>query len=117
MRIAQQLYEGVDIHGIGATGLITYMRTDSLRISEEARASANAFITKRYGESYLPPKPRYFKTKSGAQDAHEAIRPTAVTLTPEQVKDSLDVYKRQCHRRGAPRVGYGGHLRHRQIRR
>lgn len=89
MRIAQQLYEGVDIHGIGATGLITYMRTDSLRISEEARASANAFITKRYGESYLPPKPRYFKTKSGAQDAHEAIRPTAVTLTPEQVKDSL----------------------------
>ncbi len=89
MRIAQQLYEGVDIHGIGATGLITYMRTDSLRISEEARAAANAFITKRYGESYLPPKPRYFKTKSGAQDAHEAIRPTAVTLTPEQVKDSL----------------------------
>ena len=89
MRIAQQLYEGVDIHGIGATGLITYKRTDSLRISEEARASANAFITKRYGESYLPPKPRYFKTKSGAQDAHEAIRPTAVTLTPEQVKDSL----------------------------
>lgn len=89
MRIAQQLYEGVDIHGIGATGLITYMRTDSLRISEEARASANAFITKRYGESYLPPKPRYFKTKNGAQDAHEAIRPTAVTLTPEQVKDSL----------------------------
>lgn len=89
MRIAQQLYEGVDIHGIGATGLITYMRTDSLRISEEARAAANAFITKRYGESYLPPKPRYFKTKSGAQDAHEAIRPTAVTLTPEQIKDSL----------------------------
>ena len=89
MRIAQQLYEGVDIHGIGATGLITYMRTDSLRISEEARAAANSFITKRYGESYLPPKPRYFKTKSGAQDAHEAIRPTAVTLTPEQVKDSL----------------------------
>ncbi len=89
MRIAQQLYEGVDIHGIGATGLITYMRTDSLRISEEARAAANAFITKRYGESYLPPKPRYFKTKSGAQDAHEAIRPTAVTLTPEQGTDSL----------------------------
>lgn len=89
MRIAQQLYEGVDIHGIGTTGLITYMRTDSLRISEEARAAANAFITKKYGENYLPPKPRYFKTKSGAQDAHEAIRPTAVTLTPEQVKDSL----------------------------
>ena len=89
MRIAQQLYEGVDVPGAGTTGLITYMRTDSLRISEEARAAANAFITKRYGESYLPPKPRYFKTKSGAQDAHEAIRPTAVTLTPEQVKDSL----------------------------
>ena len=89
MRIAQQLYEGVDISGLGSTGLITYMRTDSLRISEEARAAANKYITGRYGEKYLPSSPRYFKTKSGAQDAHEAIRPTVITLTPEQAKPSL----------------------------
>ena len=89
MRIAQQLYEGVDIHGVGTTGLITYMRTDSLRISEEARAAANKYIVGRFGASYLPEKPRYFKTKSGAQDAHEAIRPTSITLAPEAVKDSL----------------------------
>lgn len=89
MRIAQQLYEGVDVPGVGTTGLITYMRTDSLRISEEARAAANKYITGRFGANYLPEKPRYFKTKSGAQDAHEAIRPTLVTLTPESVKDSL----------------------------
>lgn len=95
MRIAQQLYEGVDIPGVGTTGLITYMRTDSLRISEEARAAANKYITGRYGANYLPERPRYFKTKSGAQDAHEAIRPTSVTLTPESVKESLtaDQYK------------------------
>lgn len=89
MRIAQQLYEGVDVPNVGTTGLITYMRTDSLRISEEARAAANRYIAGRYGENYLPEKPRYFKTKNGAQDAHEAIRPTLVTLTPEAVKDSL----------------------------
>lgn len=89
MRIAQQLYEGVDIPGVGTTGLITYMRTDSLRISEEARAAANKYIAGRFGENYLPEKPRYFKTKSGAQDAHEAIRPTSVTLSPDTVKDSL----------------------------
>ena len=89
MRIAQQLYEGVDIPGVGTTGLITYMRTDSLRISEEARASGNAYITSRYGKNYLPPKPRYFKTKSSAQDAHEAIRPTNIGLAPDSVKDSL----------------------------
>ncbi len=89
MRIAQQLYEGVDVPNVGTTGLITYMRTDSLRISEEARAAANKYIAGRYGANYLPEKPRYFKTKSGAQDAHEAIRPTSVTLTPEAVKESL----------------------------
>ena len=89
MRIAQQLYEGVEISGHGSTGLITYMRTDSLRISEEARAAANSYITVRYGEKYLPSSPRYFKTKSGAQDAHEAIRPTVINLTPEQAKASL----------------------------
>lgn len=89
MKVAQQLYEGVDIPSIGTTGLITYMRTDSLRISEEARAAAARYISGRYGKSYLPSKPRYFKTKSGAQDAHEAIRPTSVELTPDRVKDSL----------------------------
>lgn len=89
MRIAQQLYEGVDVPGAGTTGLITYMRTDSLRISEEARAAAYKYITGRYGREYLPEKPRYFKTKSGAQDAHEAIRPTSVSFTPESVKDAL----------------------------
>lgn len=89
MRIAQQLYEGVDVPGAGTTGLITYMRTDSLRISEEARAAAYKYITGRYGKEYLPERPRYFKTKSGAQDAHEAIRPTAVSFTPESVKEAL----------------------------
>ncbi len=89
MRVAQQLYEGVDIVGRGATGLITYMRTDSLRISEEARAAASRYITSTFGDKYLPKAPRYFKSKAGAQDAHEAIRPTDVFLTPESVKGQL----------------------------
>lgn len=95
MRIAQQLYEGVDIKGVGTTGLITYMRTDSLRISEEARKVANTLIVSDFGENYLPKKPRYFKSRSSAQDAHEAIRPTNPTLRPEDIKDSLssDQYK------------------------
>ena len=89
MRIAQQLYEGIDLSGIGTTGLITYMRTDSLRISEEARAAANKYITTTFGDKYLPSKPRYYKSKNGAQDAHEAIRPTDIFITPDSVKDSL----------------------------
>ena len=89
MSVAQKLYEGVDVEGHGITGLITYMRTDSLRISEEARYAANNFISDVYGKAYLPAKPRYFKTKSGAQDAHEAIRPTNVNITPEIAKRSL----------------------------
>ena len=89
MKIAQQLYEGIEIPGMGVTGLITYMRTDSLRISEEARFAAGKYITTRWGEKYLPKKPRYFKTKSGAQDAHEAIRPTNISLAPDDIKDSL----------------------------
>ncbi|MBR3591400.1 MAG: type I DNA topoisomerase [Clostridia bacterium] len=89
MRIAQQLYEGVDIPGHGATGLITYMRTDSLRISEEARAAATKYIDEKYGKKYLPSKPRYFKTKDGAQDAHEAIRPTDIFMTPDSIKAGL----------------------------
>ena len=95
MRAAQQLYEGVEIAGMGTLGLITYMRTDSLRISDEARAAANEYITGRYGKNYLPEKPRVFKTKASAQDAHEAIRPTTPSLSPDQVRDSLtlDQYK------------------------
>ncbi|MDD7614239.1 MAG: type I DNA topoisomerase [Oscillospiraceae bacterium] len=95
MRAAQELYEGVDIAGIGTTGLITYMRTDSLRISEEARAATNSFILQTYGEKYLPEKPRYFKSRSNAQDGHEAIRPTNPALTPDMVRSSLtsDQYK------------------------
>ncbi len=89
MRVAQQLYEGIDISGIGATGLITYMRTDSLRISEEARAAANSYIVSTYGDKYLPSKPRYYKSKSGSQDAHEAIRPTDVFITPVSIRSSL----------------------------
>ncbi|MBE5054865.1 type I DNA topoisomerase [Pseudoflavonifractor sp. DSM 107456] len=89
MSIAQQLYEGVDIEGEGTIGLITYMRTDSLRLSDEATEAAKNFIQGRYGADYYPGKPRVFKTKSGAQDAHEAIRPSNVNLTPEQLKKDL----------------------------
>ncbi len=95
MKAAQELYEGVDVQGMGTVGLITYMRTDSLRISEEARAAGNAYIHKTYGEKYLPSKPRYFRTKSNAQDGHEAIRPSMPDVTPDMVKSSLttDQYK------------------------
>ena len=89
MSIAQQLYEGVEISGYGSIGLITYMRTDSLRLSEEALAAAKDFIIGHYGPEYYPGSPRHFKTKAGAQDAHEAIRPTDVNLTPELVRKDL----------------------------
>ena len=95
MKAAQELYEGVDVQGVGAVGLITYMRTDSLRISDEAKKAAADYIGTVYGSDYLPPEPRNFKTKSNAQDAHEAIRPSTPELTPERVKSSLssDQYK------------------------
>ena len=89
MSVAQQLYEGVDIEGEGTVGLITYMRTDSLRLSDEAVAAAKTFILSRYGAEYYPAKTRHYKTKAGAQDAHEAIRPSDVNLTPEAVRKSL----------------------------
>ncbi len=89
MAIAQQLYEGVDVEGEGTTGLITYMRTDSLRLSDEAMAAAADFIKHRYGKEYYYGHFHVFKTKSGAQDAHEAIRPTHVELDPERIKGSL----------------------------
>ena len=89
MRTAQELYEGVNVKGMGMTGLITYMRTDSLRISEEARAAANEYITNVFGSEYLPEKPVYYKSRANAQDGHEAIRPSIPSLSPEKVKDSL----------------------------
>ena len=89
MSIAQQLYEGIDIQGVGTVGLITYMRTDSLRLSEEALSAARTFIQSRYGKQYYPEKTRRFKSKGGAQDAPEAIRPSDVNLTPEELKKSL----------------------------
>ena len=89
MAIAQQLYEGVDIEGEGTVGLITYMRTDSLRISEEALASVKEFILGRYGAAYYPPQTHHYKAKANAQDAHEAIRPSNVNWTPEMLKKDL----------------------------
>ncbi len=89
MMAAQQLYEGVDIEGEGTVGLITYMRTDSIRISSEAQTNALEFIAQRYGKDYVPSKPRQYRSKKNSQDAHEAIRPSIVTLTPDRIKDSL----------------------------
>lgn len=95
MKVAQELYEGIDIQGMGATGLITYMRTDSLRISNIAIDEVTNYINSTYGPDYLPPKPRFFKSKNNAQDGHEAIRPSMPSLAPEKIKDSLtsDQYK------------------------
>ncbi|MGN1411411.1 MAG: type I DNA topoisomerase [Oscillospiraceae bacterium] len=89
MKTAQELYEGIEIEGMGLVGLITYMRTDSLRVSDEAKQSAKEYILEAYGEKYVPDKPRVFKTKSNAQDAHEAIRPSMPKLSPIMIKDSL----------------------------
>ena len=95
MKAAQELYEGLDVAGLGTVGLITYMRTDSLRISDEARAAGNRFIAATYGERYLPKKPRYYKSKGNIQDGHEAIRPSMPEVTPDSIKGSLttDQYK------------------------
>ena len=95
MKAAQELYEGVDVEGLGTMGLITYMRTDSLRISEDAIREAGEYIEGRWGKKYLPAKPRHFKSRANAQDGHEAIRPSTISLTPEQAKSSLtsDQYK------------------------
>lgn len=95
MKVAQELYEGIDIDEMGATGLITYMRTDSLRVSNQAVHDAYEYINKNFGEKYLPSKPRVFKSRSNAQDGHEAIRPTMPALEPDQIKSNLtsDQYK------------------------
>lgn len=89
MSVAQMLYEGINITGVGSVGLITYMRTDSLRISQEAQAAAKDFILENYGSEYYPKTPKIYKTKKEAQDAHEAIRPSDVRLTPERVRADL----------------------------
>lgn len=89
MSVAQVLYEGVEVKGYGTVGLITYMRTDSVRISDEAQGKALEFIKENFGESYIPDKLRIYKGKKNIQDAHEAIRPTYVEISPEKAKDSL----------------------------
>ena len=95
MKTAQELYEGIELEGRGAVGLITYMRTDSLRISEEAQKAAAEIIKERFGVEYLPAKPRVYKSRSNAQDAHEAIRPSTIDITPDEIRQSLtnDQYK------------------------
>jgi len=89
MMLAQQLYEGIDIEGEDRVGLITYMRTDSVRVSDQATEAAREYIEKEFGKEYIPGKPRVYKQKKGAQDAHEAIRPTDVLRHPSSVKKSL----------------------------
>ncbi len=89
MMIAQQLYEGIELGTKGAVGLISYIRTDSVRVASEAQAAARSFVEKRFGKDYIPEKPNFYKGRAGAQDAHEAIRPTGVDLEPASIKDSL----------------------------
>ena len=95
MQVVQQLYEGVELKGSGSTGLVTYIRTDSVRLSQEAQADIRAFIPEKFGEEYLPETPNEFKGRKNAQDAHEAIRPTDIRRIPESIKESLskDQYK------------------------
>ena len=90
MLIAQQLYEGVEIHGKGTTGLITYIRTDSVRIADESQKADLEYISDTYGKDYVPKKPNIYKGRKGAQDAHEAIRPADIRLTPQEAKASLN---------------------------
>jgi len=95
MMAAQQLYEGVDIKGSGSVGLITYMRTDSVRITPDVQTEARNFVAQTYGKEFIPEKPRVYKSKKSAQDAHEAIRPTSMDFPPDTIKASLtaDQYK------------------------
>ena len=86
MQLAQQLYEGIELGNEGSVGLITYMRTDSTRVSADALAAVRQHIQGQYGKAYVPGKPNTFRSKKGAQDAHEAIRPTALEYPPERVR-------------------------------
>jgi DNA topoisomerase-1 len=98
MQIAQQLYEGVELGAQGSVGLITYMRTDSTRVAAEAQQQARDYISKEFGERYLPEKPPQYRSRGSAQDAHEAIRPTSVTRTPESVKSHLSKDQYELYR-------------------
>ena len=91
MMVAQQLYEGVELGEAGSVGLITYMRTDSVRVAEEALTAVRELIARDYGMDYLPKTPRRYKVKSGAQDAHEAIRPTTMKHSPKSIKRYLTI--------------------------
>ncbi len=98
MQLAQRLYEGVDLGSRGVTGLITYMRTDSVRVSEESISQARAYIEDNYGPSFVPAKPHTYKNRSSSQDAHEAIRPTDVSLTPESLASILGADELRLYR-------------------
>ena len=98
MQVVQQLYEGVDLEGEGTQGIVTYIRTDSVRISDEALSAVRAYIPERFGMEYLPETPNEFKGRRNAQDAHEAIRPTDVKRTPESIKASLTKEQFQLYR-------------------
>ena len=98
MQVVQQLYEGVDLEGEGTQGIVTYIRTDSVHISEDALAAVRAYIPERFGDEYLPETPNEFKGRRNAQDAHEAIRPTDVRRTPEAIKASLTKEQFQLYR-------------------
>ncbi len=98
MRVAQKLYEGVDLGEIGSVGLITYMRTDSVRVSAEAIQQVREWIKVRFGDSYLPDKPNIYKSRRNAQEAHEAIRPTSIDLDPDKVKAYLDKDQRALYK-------------------
>ena len=87
--IAQQLYEGIELPGEGAVGLITYMRTDSTRVADQALTDVREFIGQKFGPDYLPEKPIYYRAKADAQDAHEAIRPTSMQYHPDEVRAHL----------------------------
>lgn len=127
MRLAQQLYEGVEVKGKGTLGLITYLRTDSTRIADEADTAARSFVKEHYGEKYVAQGSQVKKEGVKIQDAHEAIRPTDITLTPTIVKESLQrdlfrlyqlIWKRFTASRMAPavyettsvKIGAGSHL-------
>jgi DNA topoisomerase-1 len=97
MMVAQQLYEGIDLGAEGATGLITYMRTDSVRVAEEAQREARETVTERWGADHLPAKPPFYKTKRQGQDAHEAVRPTAPRRDPESIARYLSPDQRKLY--------------------
>ena len=98
MAVAQQLYEGFDIAGMGHVALVTYIRTDSVRVSDDAIASARAKIAESFGDKYVPEKPNYYATKKQAQDAHEAIRPINLDITPESIKDKVQRNQYQLYK-------------------